>query len=283
MSSQENTIMRLQPGALQQRTPMRSRCDVTMDAIKSYILRERLQPGDLLPTEVELCEAVGASRSSVREAVRKLEGLNIVNVEHGRGTFVGSLSLDPMVETLAFRSMVSVGKNFDDLKDVVELRRFLDLGCADEVCAKVKGTEQPELGALVDAMVSSAERGEDFLYADIDFHMGLLDPLGNTIAKQMVHSLWLVHMAVLPQIGLAPSEKMLDTAEAHRRMLDAAIAATPRCTVRPYASITGRSNRYCANTSPCADAWSLRGVGPRSVCAARHEVRCTDIHQMSDV
>lgn len=224
MSSQENTIMRLQPGALQQRTPMRSRCDVTMDAIKSYILRERLQPGDLLPTEVELCEAVGASRSSVREAVRKLEGLNIVNVEHGRGTFVGSLSLDPMVETLAFRSMVSVGKNFDDLKDVVELRRFLDLGCADEVCARVKGTEQPELDALVDAMVSSAERGEDFLYADIDFHMGLLDPLGNTIAKQMVHSLWLVHMAVLPQIGLAPSEKMLDTAEAHRRMLDAAIA-----------------------------------------------------------
>ena len=85
MSSQENTIMRLQPGALQQRTPMRSRCDVTMDAIKSYILRERLQPGDLLPTEIELCEAVGASRSSVREAVRKLEGLNIVNVEHGRG------------------------------------------------------------------------------------------------------------------------------------------------------------------------------------------------------
>ena len=188
-----------------------------------------------------------------------------------------------MVETLAFRSMVSVGKNFDDLKDVVELRRFLDLGCADEVCAKVKGTEQPELGALVDAMVSSAERGEDFLYADIDFHMGLLDPLGNTIAKQMVHSLWLVHMAVLPQIGLAPSEKMLDTAEAHRRMLDAAIAGDARCTVRPYASITGRSNRYCANTSPCADAWSLRGVGPRSVCAARHEARCTDIHQMSDV
>ena len=54
MSSQENTIMRLQPGALQQRTPMRSRCDVTMDAIKSYILRERLQPGDLLPTDIEL-------------------------------------------------------------------------------------------------------------------------------------------------------------------------------------------------------------------------------------
>lgn len=220
-------LAKLQPSALQQ-TSMRSRCDATMDAIKSYILREQLQPGDLLPTETKLCEAVGASRSSVREAVRKLEALNIVNVEHGKGTFVGSLSLDPMVETLAFRSMVSVGKNFADLQDVVELRRFLDLGCAEEVCARFKGTEQPELGALADSMVGAAGRGEDFLHADIDFHMGLLEPLGNTVAKQMVHSLWLVHMAVLPQLGIAPSEKMLDTAEAHRCMLAAAVEGDPQ-------------------------------------------------------
>lgn len=216
-------LARLRPAALQRQAPMRSRCDVTMDAIKSYILKERLQPGDLLPTEARLCEAVGASRSSVREAVRKLEALNIVNVEHGKGTFVGSLSLDPLVETLAFRSMVSVGKNFADLQDVVELRRFLDLGCAEEVCKEFEGTQQPELSALADSMVVAAGRGEDFLHADIDFHMGLLAPLGNTVAKQMVHSLWLVHMAVLPQLGLAPSEKMLDTAEAHRHMLAAAV------------------------------------------------------------
>lgn len=284
MSSQENTIMRLQPGALQQRTPVRSRCDVTMDAIKSYILRERLQPGDLLPTEIELCEAVGASRSSVREAVRKLEGLNIVNVEHGRGTFVGSLSLDPMVETLAFRSMVSVGKNFDDLKDVVELRRFLDLGCADEVCAKVKGTEQPELDALVDAMVSSAERGEDFLYADIDFPIWdcwirlatpspsrWCIPCGSCTWPYSRRSAWRLRRRCLTRPRRTVACWM-------RRS-----PATPRCTVRPCASITGRSNRYCANTSPCADAWSLRGIGPRSVCAARHEARCTNKRQMSDV
>ena len=101
--------------------------------IKNSILRTGLQVGDALPTESQLCSDLGVSRSSVREAVRKLEALNIVKVEHGKGTFVGSLSLDPMVETLAFRSMVSVGKNFTDLQDVVELRRFLALGCAGEV------------------------------------------------------------------------------------------------------------------------------------------------------
>ena len=202
----------------------RSRCDETMDAIKAYILRERLQPGDVLPTETQLCDAIGASRSSVREAVRKLEALNIVKVEHGKGTFVGSLSLDPMVETLAFRSMVSVGRNFADLQEVVQLRRLLDLGCADEVVASLAGTEQPQLMELADAMIASASEGRTFLGPDIDFHLGLLDALHNTVARQMVRSLWLVHMAVLPQLVLPVSDELDRTADAHKRMLTAALA-----------------------------------------------------------
>lgn len=202
----------------------RSRCDETMDAIKAYILRERLQPGDVLPTETQLCDAIGASRSSVREAVRKLEALNIVKVEHGKGTFVGSLSLDPMVETLAFRSMVSVGRNFADLQEVVQLRRLLDLGCADEVVASLAGTEQPQLMELADAMIASAAEDRTFLGPDIDFHLGLLDALHNTVAKQMVRSLWLVHMAVLPQLGLPVSDELNRTADAHKHMLTAALA-----------------------------------------------------------
>lgn len=202
----------------------RSRCDEMMDAIKSYILRERLQSGDVMPTETQLCDTIGASRSSVREAVRKLEALNIVKVEHGKGTFVGSLSLDPMVETLAFRSMVSVGKNFTDLQDVVELRRFLDLGCAGEVVVSLAGSEQPRLMELAESMTNTAKEGKTFLALDIDFHMGILDSLDNTIVKQMVRSLWLVHMAVLPQLGLPVSSELDRTAEAHKRMLNAALA-----------------------------------------------------------
>ncbi|AHJ22235.1 Transcriptional regulator, GntR family [Bifidobacterium breve 689b] len=202
----------------------RSRCDETMDAIKSYILREHLQSGDVMPTETQLCDTIGASRSSVREAVRKLEALNIVKVEHGKGTFVGSLSLDPMVETLAFRSMVSVGKNFTDLQDVVELRRFLDLGCAGEVVVSLAGSEQPRLMELAESMTNTAKEGKTFLALDIDFHMGIFDSLDNTIVKQMVRSLWLVHMAVLPQLGLPVSSELDRTAEAHKRMLNAALA-----------------------------------------------------------
>ncbi len=210
--------------AIATRASQRSRCDEAMDTIKAYIVRKRLHPGDSLPTETELCEMMKTSRSSVREAVSKLEALNIVSVEHGKGTFVGSLSLDPMVETLALRSMVSVGQNFEDLRNVVQLRRFLDIGCADEVCIALHGIPQPELSAIAAQMTQDALAGKTFLREDINFHIGILRNLNNAVAEQMVRCLWQVHMAVLPQLDLQVSASLSQTAESHHRMLDAAIA-----------------------------------------------------------
>ena len=196
----------------------RKRCDETMDAIRSLILRERLQPKDMLPTEPMLCNLIGASRSSVREAIRKLEALNIVEVKQGKGMFVGSLSLGPMVETLAFRSLISINKNFEDLNNVVEMRKFLDLGCADKVVESLKGTQHPELEALSEIMTKEAHAGKTFLEQDI------LRAVNNTIAEQFVRCLWLVHMAVLPQLGLEVSDELEKTARAHELMLKTAIA-----------------------------------------------------------
>lgn len=227
IESVHHTLRTLAAGGAQPEadpTPPRSRCDVAMDAIRTYILRERLHPGDPLPTETMLCEATGASRSSIREAVRKLEALNIVTVQHGKGTFVGDLSLDPMVETLAFRSLVSVGKNFEDLQGVVQMRRFLDLGCADDIVASLRGTEQPELAGLARQMSEAAGRNETFLDEDIAFHTGMMTMLHNTVAEELVRCLWLVHMAVLPQLGLSVASELTATAEAHERMLTTALA-----------------------------------------------------------
>lgn len=202
----------------------RTRSQSTMDAIKALILRENLRPGDSLPTEARLCKTLGVSRSSVREAIRKLEALHIVAVEHGKGTFVGSLSLDPLVQTLAFRAALPGSGDFKSLRNVVEVRRYLDLGCAEHVVDTLRGTEQPELQALVDQMVDLAGRGQMFQEQDIEFHLGLLSKISNDVIKQLVHSLWLVHMAVIPRIGIEISGRLKATAQAHQTMLDAALA-----------------------------------------------------------
>ncbi|CRH64768.1 FadR/GntR family transcriptional regulator [Gardnerella vaginalis] len=201
-----------------------SRCDETINAIKSYILRKHLKPDDALPGEVQLCNQICTSRSSIREAIRKLEALNIVRVEHGKGTFIGSLSLSPMVETLAFRALISADKNLIDLQNVVEMRKFLDIGCAEEVVKSLAGTEQSNLFEIVNKMSKYAAQGKTFMQLDIDFHMGVLSQLNNNVAKQMVKSFWLVHMAVLPQLRIPVSAEIEQTADAHKDILKAAIA-----------------------------------------------------------
>src|SRR5688572_20396388 len=89
--------------------PMQPRAESTAQQVKAYILRNHLRPGDLLPTETELCDTLGVSRSSVREAIRRLATLDIVEVRHGYGTFVGNLTLAPLVEGLVFRGTLSPG------------------------------------------------------------------------------------------------------------------------------------------------------------------------------
>lgn len=209
---------------LSSEAPATSRALSATDAIKELILRENLGPGDSLPTEKTLCETLGVSRSSVREAIRKLEALDIVNAKHGSGTFVGSLSLDPLVQTLAFRSALSCNEDLEGLRYVVEVRRFLDMGCAHEVVTSLAGTKQPHLQKLVESMISHANAGKPFQEEDIQFHIGILKQISNPVIEQLVHSLWIVHMATIPRLDIAISSRLLDTAQAHQRLLDAALA-----------------------------------------------------------
>jgi Transcriptional regulators len=194
----------------------------TADRIRELILTRELRPGDPLPTETELCEALDVSRSSVREAIRSLATLDIVEVRHGHGTFVGQMSLAPMVEALVFRGVLSPGDNLRSLREIVEVRLALDLAMAERIVSAVAGTEQPELEELVAEMVRSADAGRTFLEADRAFHTRLLDAVDNQLAGQLVAAFWDVHTAVLPKLGLALPEDITKTAHAHGAMLAAA-------------------------------------------------------------
>lgn len=210
--------------ALADRRTSQMRRSTTADQIKDLILTRGLKPGDLLPTEAELCETLDVSRSSVREAIRTLATLDIVDVRHGHGTYVGEMSLDPMVEALVFRGVLSPEGSLDALREVVEMRLTLDLAMADQVVAQAKGLTADELHGLVHRMVDKADQGELFLDEDRAFHTQLLALLPNRLAGQLVGAFWDIHTAVVPQLGLPQPSDIKVTAKAHGDMLDAAIA-----------------------------------------------------------
>ncbi|MFY9262676.1 MAG: FadR family transcriptional regulator [Actinomycetaceae bacterium] len=201
-----------------------NRSAATMDAIKSYILDRGLKPGDPLPTEAKLCADLGVARSSVREALRKLEALDIVSVQQGRGSFVGNMTMRPLVETLILRNALDHSTGKATLRHVVATRRTLDLGIAEEVVNHFKNTHNPDIHALVDAMTQKAERGETYLDEDIAFHNALNSFSGNTLTQQLMSAMWLVHQAFLPHLDAPQAESLLITAKTHGDMIRAAEA-----------------------------------------------------------
>ena len=196
--------------------------ETTADRIKDYILGAGLRPGDLLPTEVELCERLGVSRSNVREAIRRLSTLDIVEVRHGHGTFVGRMSLDALVESLVFRGVLSPGDDLRALREVIDLRKTLDLAMAERIVDVFRGTSDPDLHELVEQMVEIASGGATFPRQDRDFHTRLLSRLDNSLVGQLVGAFWDVHTAVVPRLGVSVAADLVRTARTHGEMLGAA-------------------------------------------------------------
>jgi DNA-binding FadR family transcriptional regulator len=202
------------------------RQDTVVSDIKDYILRGRLSPGDPLPTETELCEAVGASRSSVREAVKTLRALDIVEVRHGHGTFVGRMSLNALVESLAFRGLLNREDDYEVLAELVQVRMLLEQGLATQIIETLTPEHREELADLAQQMCDLAEQGELFIEEDRAFHLLLMEPLGNDLVVQLTGAFWDVHRIVAPTLT-GPDSEHLVTAQAHVAIIEAAASADP--------------------------------------------------------
>lgn len=150
-----------------------------IEHVKGMIARGELRPGQRLPTERVLAAGLGVSRSSMREAVRALTALGVLEARHGAGVYVTALRPADLLETFSVLAEVSQGET---LLEVLQVRRILEPAATALAAARASDQELRRLGRILDRMeeADAADAfSEDTVAADLNFHQAIVASTGN--------------------------------------------------------------------------------------------------------
>lgn len=181
----------------------------------------RLQPGDKLPPEREMAVQFGVGRNSVREAMRELDLLGLVDSRHGEGTFVAA----PSPETIAkpFRAVIELSSTASD--SVMEFRRAVEPGVAALAAQNVTEEGVASLHAALLEFEDAVQEGRaDAREADANFHLMTGQVTGNPTVigvHSALYSLLKDFRARLNESSYQPSDCAV---AGHRRIFDAIVA-----------------------------------------------------------
>src|SRR5688572_1855652 len=189
----------------------------TQQAIRHYIVANRLRPNDPLPPEGELAEQFGVSRTSVREAVKALESLGVLEARARVGLFVGSFSLDRVLDNLAYSLLV----DRDSVVELLQVREHLEASFIPLVAARATPNQLRALRSVVDRMGACAVRGEAFVEEDRFFHRALYEPLRNQLLIKLVDVFWTVFRRLQQDALVEDDPDPVRAWEDHRRIVEA--------------------------------------------------------------
>jgi DNA-binding FadR family transcriptional regulator len=197
-----------------------SRTEEVQQRVKQLILERGLAAGDPMPTEFELVEELDVSRNSLREALKALQAVGIVEIRHGFGMYVGSMSLGALVDELTFHARMSKRQGRDDLAHLVDIREVLERGLVEDVIDRGLASGNAELDEIMERMEAEARAGLVTPETDRMFHELLYKPLANPIVNQLLGAFWDVYRTL--QHDLAPVEQeAADVAQRHRDIYEA--------------------------------------------------------------
>lgn len=184
--------------------------------IVSLISERQLRPGDKLPSERDLASMMQVSRPSLREALRALAMLNIVEIRQGSGTYVSSLKPELLVEHLDFVFAL------DDstFAELLEARSVLEPSIAALAAANASDEELQALDECMEKIKSAVEDPASFLEADLELHQKITQAARNQILARFMTSLTRLGLASRTRTVALPGVRE-QTVEDHQEIVDA--------------------------------------------------------------
>ncbi|GAP52784.1 GntR family transcriptional regulator [Streptomyces azureus] len=145
----------------------------------------RLEPGQRLPTERDLAVQLGISRSSMREAIRALTVLGLLEARHGSGIYVTQQEAGDLLETFGVVADLSRGPR---LVELLEIRRILESTTTALAAARVTADQLAEVEKHLAAM-NATDDPEEILALDLAFHREIAAAAGNETMAAILEGL----------------------------------------------------------------------------------------------
>lgn len=161
--------------------PAKSKLETVVDRLVEYVSRNNYSAGDKLPSERELMDALGVGRSSVREAVRKLEAVNALEIRHGAGTFVlRKIQPGEILVPLAIR------EERGGLLLALDIRRALESEAAALAAQRASADEIARIEEKLLIMERVHHEEGSAWEEDEAFHRSIYDAAHNPLFEQII-------------------------------------------------------------------------------------------------
>ncbi|MET9297190.1 FCD domain-containing protein [Streptomyces sp. NPDC003077] len=191
--------------------------DEAIERIKGMIVSGALRPGDRLPKESELAAELGLSRNSLREAVRALSLMRVLDVRQGDGTYVTSLDPGLLLQAMSF--VVDFHRD-DTVLEFMAVRRILEPAATAMAADRIGKGELDALEARLDAL-GTRPSVDDLVACDLEFHRGVVAGSGNAVLCSLLDGLSGPATRARVWRGLNQKDAVARTLAEHRAILSA--------------------------------------------------------------
>lgn len=160
-----------------------------MGQIEDQILDGRLKSGDHLPSERDFALQLGVSRASLRESLRVLEALGLIDIKRGGGPDGGATLVGSPGAGFVNLLKLQLALGHFNHTDLLETRVALETWSCSEAALRSTEEDHQDLGRLLDSMDDPAIDTHDFNRIDASFHIRIADSTGNALTAHLMGSL----------------------------------------------------------------------------------------------
>ncbi|MEM7333330.1 MAG: FadR/GntR family transcriptional regulator [Chloroflexota bacterium] len=189
-------------------------------AIQQALIRGDLQAGQRLPSEKKLGEQLGVGRGTIREALKMLGAMGVVESRQGDGTFICDQISPSVINPLLFAVLIEA-KNISKL---YEFRRMIDVGYSELAAEKATEQDFDHIEQVIQEMEDYWQNGgrdtEELVNLDFKFHQAIMEATGNPLVITVGKMLKLMFQDTL-RSSVSADDGIAWTVEQHRRTLAA--------------------------------------------------------------